>query len=71
MECFECILLPVWWNGRRGRLKIYSGQPGAGSSPAIGNSPDKLSSKRMCPVFSFIATPIRLNSYILSSLENS
>ena len=31
------LLLPVWWNGRRGRLKIYSGQPGAGSSPAIGN----------------------------------
>lgn len=29
--------MPVWRNGRRGRLKIYSGQPGAGSSPAIGN----------------------------------
>lgn len=29
-------IMPVWRNGRRGRLKIYSGQPGAGSSPAIG-----------------------------------
>lgn len=42
---------PVWRNGRRGRLKIYSRQLGAGSSPVTGNSPDKLSSKRICPVF--------------------
>lgn len=28
--------MPMWRNGRRGRLKIYSWQRGAGSSPAIG-----------------------------------
>ncbi len=27
----------MWRNGRRGRLKIYSRQRGAGSSPVIGN----------------------------------
>ena len=30
------IPLPMWWNGRRGRLKIYSRRLGAGSSPVIG-----------------------------------
>lgn len=29
--------MPMWRNGRRGRLKIYSWQQGAGSSPVIGN----------------------------------
>lgn len=28
--------MPMWWNGRRGRLKIYSRRLGAGSSPVIG-----------------------------------
>ena len=27
----------MWWNGRRGRLKIYFRQLSAGSSPVIGN----------------------------------
>ncbi|MDF2550642.1 MAG: hypothetical protein K0S07_1709 [Chlamydiales bacterium] len=27
---------PMWRNGRRGRLKIYSWRQGAGSSPVIG-----------------------------------
>lgn len=34
--------MPMWRNGRRGRLKIYSWQQGAGSSPVIGNSPNVL-----------------------------
>lgn len=46
-------VMPMWRNGRRGRLKIYFRQLSAGSSPVVGNSPDKLSSKRICPVFSF------------------
>ena len=28
--------MPMWRNGRRGRLKIFFGQPSAGSSPVIG-----------------------------------
>jgi hypothetical protein len=30
------LTLPMWRNGRRGRLKIYSDYSGVGSSPIIG-----------------------------------
>ncbi len=45
--------LPMWWNGRRGRLKIYSRRLGAGSSPVIGTLPNVLSemSKRSAFLF--------------------
>jgi hypothetical protein len=40
---------PMWRNGRRGRLKIYSWQQDAGSSPAIGISQDTSLIKK-CPL---------------------
>lgn len=43
---------PMWRNGRRGRLKIYSWQQGAGSSPAIGIPSETFSDMTMSPRFS-------------------
>ena len=40
LNSYVCIkvpmVLPLWWNGRRGRLKICCSQGRAGSSPARG-----------------------------------
>ncbi len=41
--------MPMWRNGRRGRLKIYSRQLGAGSNPVIGTSLDTFP-KGKCPL---------------------